>query len=191
MAGGVANALLRDTNEHADVAVLRLHHCGVSGDLDELGARRGQKEILLREVADLNAGVAMLPLEVVGVNVGLIVEVTALRGVPPGAVRRSHTVGIGWRRTYLELRDARLRQWLAVALAGRIVDAVEVPAETNLPSVADAAVHTEGRLRAGSVRRAIGHPREGHHLPPEARRPVHGRSQGCRRSHRNRRLRQH
>ena len=81
---GVAQALLGHAQRHADAAAAGLQHGGVAGDLDQIGARRRGEEVLLAEVADLHAGVVVLPLEVVRADVRvLLVGRKVLVETPP------------------------------------------------------------------------------------------------------------
>ena len=171
------HALLRDAKRDSDVALLRLHDRRVAGDLDQVRARVSDEEILLREIADRDVRVAVLPLQVVRVDVRFLLIGRRAVAITPPALRGADAVGVRRRWTDLHLHAARLGE--RSAAVARIVDAMNVAFEAQLPVVADAALNADcSASEAGCARRLIGHAGHRDHLALQARNAIVTRRAG-------------
>ena len=98
-------------------------------------------------------GVAVLPLEVVRADICFLLRGGKAVAIAPPRFRRCHAIGVGARRAQLHLHRARLGQRVTErASVGRVIDAVDISFETELPVVADAALHAESGLREAGIR---------------------------------------
>src|SRR5262249_44196487 len=121
---------------------------------------------LLSEVTDGDVCIAVLPLEVVRSDVSFLIGRRAVAITPP-ALRRADAIRVRCRWTNLHLHAARLGEWRAAVI--RIIDAMDVAFEAELPVVADAALDADrGPCETRGARRLVGHAGHRHHLALQA-----------------------
>ncbi len=146
----VAKALLRYAQRDTDIIPLRLNDGRPGRDFDEIRSRCGDEQILLGQIADLHARVAVLPFEIVRTDVRLMGIVRKVIAVAPPRPSGSEAVRGGRRRPQLDLRRTglghRRPERLVVAL---VFHAMKIAAESDLPVVPKPALQTERRLREG------------------------------------------
>ena len=169
--GGVAHDLLRDAQGDADFVPLRLDHGGAPRELDQIGSPTPDEEVLLGEVAHSDLRVTVLPFDVVRADVGLVLWTRTFVVVTPPALPATRRDTPRSAKTATPSRMALdcatgTAKWRCV---GRIVDAMNVSLEAELPRVSEPALHTDSSSARKPAVDLIGDSGHRDHLAPWTR----------------------